>query len=99
VDALPGATGLIVAVTPLVEMSWGKQAAQCAHAGQWAWMRSDPEVVARWDAAGRPISIVHPTARLWDEVADAAPVQIRDGGFTEIPAGTRTAIAWWAESF
>ena len=98
-DMLPEAHGLLIAVTPLVEMSWGKQAAQCAHAGQWAWMRSDPDVVARWDAAGRPLTIVHPTPALWAEVADAAPVQIRDGGFTEIPAGTRTAVAWWSESF
>ena len=96
---LPSATGLMIAVTPLVEMSWGKQAAQCAHAGQWAWMRSDPDVVARWDAAARPITIVHPDRALWAEVADAASVQIRDGGYTEIPAGTRTAVAWWSEPF
>ena len=41
IEVVPEAPGLIIAVTPLVEMSWGKQAAQCAHAGQWAWMRSD----------------------------------------------------------
>jgi peptidyl-tRNA hydrolase len=99
VAVLPPSTGLMIAVTPLVEMSWGKQAAQCAHAGQWAWMRSDPDVVARWDAAARPITIVHPDRTLWAEVADAAPVQIRDGGYTEIPAGTRTAVAWWSEPF
>lgn len=96
VDTLPDVDGLIIAVTPLVEMSWGKQAAQCAHAGQWAWMRSDTDVVDRWDAAGRPIEVVHPTDRLWEEVADTAAFQIRDGGFTEIPAGTRTAVAWWS---
>jgi len=96
-DALTAAKGLIVAVTPFVEMSWGKQAAQCAHAGQWAWMRSDPGIVARWDAAGRPITIVHPSDALWADVADRAPVQIRDGGYTEIPAGTRTAVAWWTD--
>ena len=50
-------------------------------------------------AAGRPITIVHPDRTLWDEVAGAAPVQIRDGGYTEIPAGTRTAVAWWSEPF
>lgn len=96
VDALPSARGLMVAVTPLVEMSWGKQAAQCAHAGQWAWMRSDPGVVARWTADGRPITIVHPSEALWADLADHAPVKIHDGGYTEIPAGTRTAIAWWS---
>lgn len=97
VDVLPQVTGLMIAITPLVEMSWGKQAAQCAHAGQRAWMRSDPDTVTWWDAADRPITIVHPTPRLWADVADAAPVRIHDGGYTEIPAGTRTAVAWWSE--
>lgn len=96
VDAVPTVAGLLIAVTPLVEMSWGKQAAQCAHAGQWAWMRSDPDVVARWDDAGRPVTIVHPTEQLWTRLVEVAPVQIHDGGFTEIPAGTRTAVAWWS---
>lgn len=97
VDTVPDAAGLVIAVTPLVELSWGKQVAQCAHAGQWAWMRSDPDVVERWDAAGRPITILHPTAQLWATVADDAPVQINDGGFTEVEPGTRTAVAWWSE--
>jgi peptidyl-tRNA hydrolase len=99
VDVLPVSVGLMIAVTPLVEMSWGKQAAQCAHAGQWAWMRSDSDVVTRWDAAGRPLTIVSPTEAIWSDVAEAAPIQIRDGGYTEIPAGTRTAVAWWSEPF
>jgi peptidyl-tRNA hydrolase len=99
VEVLPVSVGLMIAVTPLVEMSWGKQAAQCAHAGQWAWMRSDSDVVTRWDAAGRPLTIVSPTEAIWSDVAEAAPIQIRDGGYTEIPAGTRTAVAWWSEPF
>jgi peptidyl-tRNA hydrolase len=79
-------------------MSWGKQAAQCAHAGQWAWMRSDPEVIAQWNAAGRPITVLHPTESVWTQLVLGAPVQIHDGGFTEIPAGTKTALAWWSDS-
>ena len=96
VDSVPDAEGLVIAVTPLVELSWGKQVAQCAHAGQWAWMRADPDVVDRWDRAGRPITIVHPTMRLWSQIADDAPVQINDGGFTEVEPGARTAVAWWS---
>ena len=61
-------------------------------------MRSDPDVVARWDAAGRPITVVHPNESLWAELVDGATVQIHDGGYTEIPAGTRTAVAWWVET-
>ncbi len=95
VEALPEEPGLVIAVTPFHEMSWGKQAAQCAHAGQWAWMRTDPSVVAEWDAAGRPIRVVHPTEDLWSELHPRSTVQIHDGGFTEIPAGTNTTIAVW----
>lgn len=97
VAVVPAAHGLMIAVTPLVEMSWGKQAAQCAHAGQWAWMRADTSTVERWNCAGRPVTVVHPDEALWATLADSAPVQIHDGGFTEIPAGTRTAVAWWAD--
>lgn len=99
VDTLPAVTAtpmLMIAVTPSVEMSWGKQAAQCAHAGQWVWMRSDTATVDAWDHADRPIVVIHPDADLWKRVEDHAAVQIHDGGFTEIPAGTRTAVAWWA---
>lgn len=96
VDDVPDTTGLFIAVTPYFEMSWGKQAAQCAHAGQWAWMRSDPSLVATWDRLGRPLTIVHPTESLWETLEESAPIHVRDGGFTEIPPGTKSAIAWWS---
>lgn len=105
-DRLPepgegGATAdatLVIVVTPDVDMSWGKRAAQCAHAGQWAWMKSEPEQVAAWNAARRPIEIVHATAELWSSINSTdppPPIMIHDGGYTEIPAGTRTAVALW----
>ncbi|MEM9655082.1 MAG: peptidyl-tRNA hydrolase, partial [Actinomycetota bacterium] len=93
---LGAVTGLVVAVTPEAAMSWGKQAAQCAHAAQRAWMTAAETVLAEWDAAGRPITIVHPDRSLWAALAERADVTIRDGGYTEIPAGTNTTIAWWA---
>lgn len=92
--ARPGV--LVIAVTPDVDMSWGKLAAQCAHAGQRLWERTDDEARSRWQAAGNPIAIVRPTATLWPDLLDGANVQIHDGGFTEIPAGTLTTIAFWA---
>ena len=94
---VPAGTALFIALTPEFEMSWGKQAAQCAHAGQWAWMRSDPDVVARWNDIGRPITVVSPTPALWATLIESAPIQIHDGGFTEIPAGTKSAVAWWSD--
>lgn len=91
----PTESGLIIAVTPQVEMSWGKQAAQCAHAAHRAWMAADDDVLGRWVDGGRPITVVHPVPGLWDELREEAAVAIRDGGFTEIPAGTNTTIALW----
>ncbi len=95
VDHVAPVGGLTLAVTPDVDMSWGKQAAQCAHAAQRAWMTTGPDEQAAWARAGRPIRVVHPTPELWRELLDSATTVIRDGGYTEIPAGTTTTCAWW----
>lgn len=98
VAALPDrVAGLVVAVTPEVEMSWGKQAAQCAHAAQRAWATASARRRSAWDAAGRPLTVIHPDHRLWERLVDEADVTIRDGGYTEIPAGTRTTAAVWVD--
>ena len=99
VGELPEAAigSLFIAVTPVFEMSWGKQAAQCAHAGQRAWMLADGKTIERWQAAGRQIVIVHPDQTLWRSLDQLAEVHIHDGGFTEIPPGTNTTLAWWQE--
>ncbi len=86
---------LLIAVTPEVDMSWGKQAAQCAHAGQLAWQGADHDRAGAWNRAGRPIQVVHPDRARWAELVAQADVTVHDGGFTEIPAGTLTAVALW----
>ena len=94
-----GSNELVIAVTPDVDMSWGKLAAQCAHAGQRAWERGDRSAREQWRASGSMIRIVHPDSALWRHLqADTSRKisTIRDGGFTEIPPGTNTTIAWWA---
>lgn len=85
---------LVIAVTPDLEMSWGKLAAQCAHAGQRAWERAEPEARDRWRANGSHVRLLHPDAGLWDELRAGPVEEIHDGGFTEIPAGSLTAIGW-----
>ncbi len=97
IDALsPVAEGsMIIAVTPEVDLSWGKMAAQCAHAGQRLWETASGRELATWNDHGRPISVIHPVHHLWRELRDQASVEIHDGGFTEIPAGTLTAVAFW----
>ncbi|MEM7287560.1 MAG: Rid family hydrolase [Actinomycetota bacterium] len=95
VDSVDEAGGLTIAMTPDVDMTWGKQAAQCAHAAQRAWMTAPPDEMATWHRAGSPIRVVHPTPELWRTLLERATTVIRDGGYTEIPAGTTTACAWW----
>lgn len=97
VSSIEARPGLLIAVTPEVTMTWGKRAAQCAHAAHRAWQQASPDRQAAWTAAGRPVQIVHPDAARWAGLADRADVEIRDGGFTEIPAGTRTTVARWID--
>lgn len=93
-ELTPGA--LVIAVTPHFEMSWGKQAAQCAHAGQRAWMTATDDLVGAWHESGRTITVLHPDAQLWDGLDDVATTRIHDGGFTEIPPGTNSSVAWFS---
>ena len=95
VDTMPGveAPTLLVALDPAVEMSWGKRAAQVAHASQRCWEKLDRTQRMDWNAATRSVRVITPTAELWERVVADAPVVIRDGGFTEIAPGTRTAAA------
>jgi len=86
--------GAIIVVTPHVTMSWGKQAAQVAHAGQLLARTWSEDRLNGWRAAGRPLAVIHADESLWDTAQSTAEVSVRDGGFTEIPAGTLTAVAF-----
>lgn len=84
---------LLVALDPAVDMSWGKRGAQVAHASQRCWEKLDRTQRLNWNAATRPVRVITPAAELWERFVADAPVVIRDGGFTEIAPGTRTAAA------
>jgi len=99
INSLPSSdsTTLIIATTPHFELSWGKLAAQCAHAGQRAWESAPEPLIRAWSGSDRQITVIAPDESLWDELLKREDTtEIRDGGFTEIPPGTLTAIAWFA---
>lgn len=105
IGSLPNIKGeptMVIAVAPEPPMSWGKQAAQSAHAAQVLWRSSELDRQGRWQTAGSPIQILHPDSALWHQTcvapADGTGIEIRDGGFTEVAPGTHTASAWWAVS-
>lgn len=86
-----------VGISPLVEMTSGKAAAQCGHAAQLAWYElaeHDPELAQRWLADDARVRVVRPTAAEWAALDDA-PVHVVDAGFTELDGPTETTRAWW----
>jgi len=95
-DSIDAAGGtLVVALTPLVAMTWGKLAAQAAHGAQLAREAAGAATVEAWAALGQPIVVWFPTADAWAHAVPDDAVRVRDGGFTEIPPGTLTAAAWF----
>ncbi|WP_432562651.1 hypothetical protein [Kineococcus sp. SYSU DK003] len=85
---VPGPDGLLtIRLTPGVTMSTGKAAAQVGHAAQLAFERL-PQA-ARWAQQGFGVRVVTGAPVL----PERDRVDVRDGGFTEVPPGTVTASA------
>jgi peptidyl-tRNA hydrolase len=91
---VPG--GLSIALTPLIAMTTGKAAAQSGHAAQLALQVMDRRSRRSWQQSDWAVRVLLPDAAGWAKLERRAPVAVHDGGFTEVPPGTRTALAWWA---
>lgn len=91
----PVTGGLTVAHTPAVPMTTGKAAAQSGHAAQLALLRMPAAARAAWRDSGFAVRVVAPGPAAWLRLSRRAPVSVRDAGYTEVPAGTVTAVAWW----
>ncbi len=95
-DAHPSRTEgalVTVGVSPLVEMTTGKAAAQCAHAAQLAWEAMDEPTRERWAADGHRLRVEVIDPERW--ASDEGRVQVVDAGFTELDGPTETTRAWW----
>ncbi|MCD5351478.1 hypothetical protein [Kineosporia mesophila] len=87
--------GITVALTPLTPMTTGKSAAQSGHAAQLALGEMTGDEQLLWEKSGWAVRVVTPDAAEWAQAVRTARVAVRDGGFTEVAPGTRTALAWW----
>lgn len=95
-EPVPARSGeLSIALTPHVTMSPLKAAVQAAHAAQLAYSTMSDDELSSWLAAGFNARVCYPDAVMWSRLASSARVVVRDAGFTEIPPGTRTALALW----
>jgi peptidyl-tRNA hydrolase len=81
-----------MALNPDVRMSTGKAAAQCGHAAHLLLRQAAEPGVSVWIASGLRVHLVRDET--WRRCVDRATVAVRDAGFTEVPPGTMTAIAW-----
>lgn len=102
-DSTQPDTVVTVELSPEVELSTGKAAAQVGHAAQLAYERliegandGDDYAASRlhaWRRDGFRIRVVLPTPSQW-ATADR-PVRVVDAGLTEIAQATETARAYW----
>jgi peptidyl-tRNA hydrolase len=81
-----------IALNPDVTITTGKAAAQCGHAAQLLLRQGRRKDVAAWVEAGAAVRLARDVP--WRDCVKKATVAVRDGGFTEVPPGTMTAIAW-----
>lgn len=82
-----------VRISPLVEMTSGKTAAQCAHAAQRAWEAMTPDEREAWRVDGHRVRVVRDTEDGWAH--RPGRVSIVDAGFTELDGQHETTRADW----
>lgn len=83
-----------VALTPYLSLTTGKACAQAAHALQLYYESLSPIAASVWAERGFLFNFVLPDEDKWREFVDSAAVIVHDAGFTEIPAGSRTALCF-----
>ncbi|HEU5158835.1 MAG TPA: peptidyl-tRNA hydrolase [Streptosporangiaceae bacterium] len=82
-----------IALNPAVRMSTGKAAAQCGHVAHLLVRQAAEPDRSAWIAAGARVHLVRVAGgEAWARAVAGAAVTVRDAGFTEVPAGTMTAV-------
>lgn len=92
-DSLTTDPVVVIEVSPLIELTSGKLAAQCGHAAQLAWEAMDVATRRRWRADDFRVRLDRPDPAIW--AATSCPVSVVDAGFTELDGPTETTRARW----
>lgn len=80
-------------LNPRVQMSAGKAMAQAGHAAQLGWWSLPDDVRAAWRDGGFPLAVRTAPAAAWEQLVRADLPVVHDAGFTEVAAGSATALA------
>ncbi|NUL59895.1 hypothetical protein F7P83_05800 [Brevibacterium luteolum] len=93
--SFPVASRLVVTIelSPDVDLTTGKAAAQCGHAAQLAYEQMPTHPRDAWRRDGFRVRVATPATADWE--AETAPVRVVDAGFTEVDGPTETARARW----
>lgn len=103
---VPDATGLVdppregepvIWLNPNIAMTTGKTMAQVGHAAFQMWSASTPAQRDRWAEGGLAVSVRTASPQTWRLVEQRGSQLVLDGGLTEIPRGTVTAVAEWVD--
>jgi hypothetical protein len=73
----------------------GMTAAAAGHAAQIALMEAPAHVLEAWARSGWELNVIQPEPEAWDLLIKQAQVHVVDAGFTEVPSGAMTAVAYW----
>lgn len=76
-------------LNPALTMTTGKAAAQAGHASMLVWRALEGGARETWRADGYALTVRRATPALWAALEEA-PVEVADGGFTEIEQGSVT---------
>ena len=80
-------------LNPGLEMTAGKAMAQVGHGVQLAWWRLPQPARLGWVASGFALAVRTATAGRWAKLVESDLPLVRDGGFTEVAAGSCTVVA------
>ena len=89
----PSTPLVTIELSPEVELTTGKAAAQCAHAAQLVYEQMPADRRDAWRDAGFRVRVVTPDRAVW--ASTDAPVRVIDAGFTEVDGPTETARGRW----
>ena len=93
-SSVPAAEAVVlIELSPRLDLTTGKAAAQCGHAAQLAYEQMPAEALRQWRDSGFSLRVTTASEQSWAD--NAQQVSVIDAGFTEVDGPTETVRASW----